>query len=119
LYATQLGAGAKLDEANGTLEFDDIEIQNSSVNQALNEANQKESQRQLHSLITKIESQNLNLVTILDQVSNTTKEITLSQKYAGKQIKKESLSDPSAQLGIDDEDSEMQNDYNFDERATN
>ena len=87
-----LGEQVSFDDQNESLNFQDSEIQNSIVNQALTIQNEELSQKEMHSLILQLEKQNLDLVALLDQVSDTSTSIKTSSRYAVQKIKQEMIS---------------------------
>lgn len=72
LYSGKLGSQVAIDESNSTLVFEDPEISNSVVEKAQNQINNQLLQKETHSLVQLIESQNLRLVELLGQVGDTT-----------------------------------------------
>jgi hypothetical protein len=88
LYSGKLGSQVALDESNNTLVFEDPEISNSVIDKAQNAANGHLVQKEMHSLVQLIESQNLRLVELLGQVGDTTTQLKLSNQSLKSKEKK-------------------------------
>lgn len=79
------------------------------------------TQQEMHSLITNIESQNLDVVDLLKKVQVTTNQIKMSGQYANEKVQQELFGtkyDKTNSFGkFQEEDSEMQSEFD-DERGT-
>ena len=72
----------KIDEKNGTLNFEDDEIEYSLLDRERNALSQKSQFVHMAQCINDIEQQNIRLVEVLDQVHQTSRSIKLSTEYS-------------------------------------
>ena len=78
----------KIDEKNGTLLFEDDEVEYSLIDRERNALAKKGEFVQMAKCITDIEKQNLRLVEVLNQVQQTSRDIKLSNEFAQVKIGK-------------------------------
>ena len=82
LYQGRLGPSVSFDELHDAISFQDVEIQDSVLNTSQTALNITQRHQEMHNLVNKIESQNLELVQLLSKVGDTAKDIRTSDKYA-------------------------------------
>lgn len=78
----------KIDEKNGTLLFEDDEVEYSLIDRERNALAKKSEFIQMAKCLGDIEKQNLRLVEVLGQVHHTSRDIKLSSEFASVKIGK-------------------------------